>query len=112
MHVKLRHDVGEIVGRLVIVPVILNAKVNEWDLRRVKRSLIGLVGPVVMPELWVVVAEHPFYALSNDQGEFVLGNVPPGRYSLQLWQEALGKVARDVTVGDGITAVTVEMTGK
>ena len=61
---------------------------------------------------WVVVAEHPFYAVTNDQGEFVLGNVPPGRYSLQFWQETLGTVARDVTVGDGTSTVAVEMTRK
>jgi plastocyanin len=61
---------------------------------------------------WVVVAEHPFYVITNDRGEFVLGNVPPGKYSLQLWQEVLGTVTRDMTVGDGITTVTVEMTRK
>jgi len=61
---------------------------------------------------WVVVAEHPFYALTNDQGEFVLGNVPPGKYSLQFWQEVLGNVTSDVTVGDGTSTVTVELTRK
>ena len=62
---------------------------------------------------WVVVAEHPFYAVTNDQGEFVLDNVPPGKYTLQLWQESLGAVTQDVTVQDeAITAVTVEMSKK
>jgi plastocyanin len=61
---------------------------------------------------WVVVAEHPFYAITNDQGEFTLGNVPPGKYSLQFWQEVLGNVVKDVTVGDGVSTVTVEMTRK
>lgn len=61
---------------------------------------------------WVVVAEHPFFALTNERGEFVLDNVPPGRYTLQIWQETLGTVTRDVTVGDGVTAVTVEMREK
>jgi plastocyanin len=62
---------------------------------------------------WVVVADHPFYAVTNDQGEFVLDNVPPGKYSLQLWQESLGTVTQDVTVKDeAITAVTVDMSKK
>ena len=61
---------------------------------------------------WVVVAEHPFYAITNDQGEFVLDNVPPGRYTIQLWQEALGTVTKDVSVADGVTTVTVEMIRK
>jgi hypothetical protein len=59
---------------------------------------------------WVVVAEHPFYALTNDQGEFTLANVPAGQYTLQVWQESLGTVARAVIVTDAAaTTVTVEM---
>jgi plastocyanin len=59
---------------------------------------------------WVVVAEHPFYAVTGANGEFVLDNVPPGKYTLKIWQEALGIVTREVTVGDkDTTGVTVEM---
>jgi plastocyanin len=62
---------------------------------------------------WVVVAEHPFYTVTNDQGEFTLGNVPPGQYTLQLWQESLGDVTMNVTVRDeAITTVTAEMSQK
>jgi plastocyanin len=59
---------------------------------------------------WVVVAEHPFYAITNTQGEFVLDNVPAGEYILQLWQESLGTVTKDVTVREEpTTTVMVEM---
>jgi plastocyanin len=59
---------------------------------------------------WVVVAEHPFYAVTNENGEFVLENVPPGKYTLQVWQERLGKVTQEVVVGDkGSTTVSVAM---
>jgi len=58
---------------------------------------------------WVVVADHPYYALSNDAGEFVLANVPPGKYVLQIWQETLGIMSRDVTVGTDDARVTVEL---
>jgi plastocyanin len=58
---------------------------------------------------WVVVADHPFYALSNDAGEFVLPNVPPGKYVLQIWQETLGITSRDVSVGAEDARVTVEL---
>ena len=62
---------------------------------------------------WVVVAEHPFYALTNEQGEFSLANVPPGQYTLQVWQESLGTVARTVAVGDApVTTVRIEMAPK
>ena len=59
---------------------------------------------------WVVVAAHPFYAVTNEQGEFILENVPPGKYTLQLWQESLGKMTQELVVGDkGTTTVTVGM---
>ena len=62
---------------------------------------------------WVVVAEHPFYVITNEQGEFTLDNVPPGQYTLQVWQETLGSTTKDVTVSDqGITTLTVEMDQK
>jgi len=59
---------------------------------------------------WVVAAEHPFYTVTNDQGEFILENVPRGKYTLQVWQESLGKVTQELIVGDkGTTTVTVGM---
>jgi len=48
---------------------------------------------------WVVVAEHPFYAVTDATGAFRLPNVPPGKYKLRMWQEALGSAVRDVVVG-------------
>lgn len=62
---------------------------------------------------WVVVADHPFYAVSNDRGEFTLDQVPPGDYTLRIWQESLGSATKSITVGTaGTTTVTVEMAGK
>jgi plastocyanin len=62
---------------------------------------------------WVVVAEHPFYAVTNDQGEFTLDHVPPGKYTLQLWQESLGAMTQDVTVSEeASTTVRVDMSKK
>ena len=58
---------------------------------------------------WVVVAEHPFYAVTGPGGEFALGNLPAGKYTLNVWQETLGTVTKDVTVGEADTAVVIEM---
>jgi plastocyanin len=61
---------------------------------------------------WVVVADHPFYAVTGEQGDFLLENVPPGRYTLQVWHESLGTVQREVAVDGGVATITVEMGGK
>ena len=58
---------------------------------------------------WVVVMEHPFYAVTGGDGDFALPDLPPGKYTLSAWQESLGTVTKDVTVGDGDVTVTIEM---
>jgi plastocyanin len=62
---------------------------------------------------WVVVGEHPYYAVTNAEGEFRLDDVPAGRYTLKLWHETLGTTTREVVVADGDpTRVTVEISRK
>ena len=62
---------------------------------------------------WIVVAEHPFYAVTNEEGEFVFENVPLGKYKLQAWQEILGRVDQEVAVsGEGTQTITVRMEKK
>ena len=59
---------------------------------------------------WVVVAAHPFYAVTGADGQFSFDNLPPGQYKLQVWHERLGTVPATVMVGDQQPArVTVEM---
>jgi plastocyanin len=58
---------------------------------------------------WVVVADHPYYALTGDTGEFELPNVPAGKYTLQIWQETLGITSREVTVAADDARVKVDL---
>lgn len=58
---------------------------------------------------WVVVIEHPFYAVTGAAGEFALNNVPPGQYTLSVWQETLGTLTKDITVGDTDATIVIEM---
>jgi len=48
---------------------------------------------------WVVVAEHPYYAVTDASGAFRITGVPPGKYRLHMWQEALGERTQEVQVG-------------
>jgi plastocyanin len=61
---------------------------------------------------WVVITEHPFYAVSNEQGEFILDGVPPGKYELQVWQESLGTVTQEVVVGKKDASAVIVNMGK
>ena len=62
---------------------------------------------------WVVVTDHPFYTLTNEEGQFVFDNIPPGKYTLQVWQETLGRTSQEITVANaGTSTVTVDMKKK
>lgn len=53
---------------------------------------------------WLVVAPHPFVALSDEAGRFAFGRVPPGRYVLVAWHARLGATALPVLVEAGVEA--------
>jgi len=50
---------------------------------------------------WLVVAEHPYYALTDGSGAFKITDVPPGTYTIRMWHETLGQETRKVTVKVG-----------
>jgi hypothetical protein len=58
---------------------------------------------------WVVVADHPFYTVTDPAGAFKIANVPAGNYRLRMWHEALGGASRDVVVGPQGAAVTFDI---
>jgi plastocyanin len=58
---------------------------------------------------WVVVAAHPYYAITGANGGFSFNNIPPGQYKLHIWQERLGTSTASVTVGTQQAQVTVEL---
>ena len=51
----------------------------------------------------VIVAQTPYYAVSNAAGDITIEGVPPGRYQLNLWQErclseALKRLSREIVI--------------
>ncbi len=74
---------------------------------------------------YIFVAPHPYYAVTNERGEYELDNVPPGTYTLHMWHEgthvanremqgplvrryrydAPYETTRQITVGEGGTVV-------
>lgn len=58
---------------------------------------------------YIAVASHPFVVVTTADGTFRFDAVPPGRYTLVVWQEQLGVRTRAVRVTTGVeTRVRVE----
>ena len=47
---------------------------------------------------WVGVVAHPYFAVTGADGTFQLRNVPPGNYTIETWQEELGKQEQQITL--------------
>lgn len=39
---------------------------------------------------WVAVMEHPFFSVTKDDGIYTIGNLPAGKYEIDVWHEKLG----------------------
>jgi len=50
---------------------------------------------------WIVVAKHPYYAVTDEAGAFRFEGVPAGTYTVEVWQEKLGRKTAEVTVTAG-----------
>jgi hypothetical protein len=47
---------------------------------------------------WWYAVSNPYYAVTDTAGRFTIANVPPGTYTVRVWQEKLGTLTRKVTV--------------
>jgi hypothetical protein len=59
---------------------------------------------------WVAVMPSPFFGVTDASGVTKIENVPPGKYTVEVWHETLGKQTKDVEVKAGQAAkVAFEM---
>ena len=47
---------------------------------------------------YVGVLDHPYFGTTTSDGKVVLGNLPPGTYTIEAWHEALGTKTQQVTI--------------
>ena len=50
---------------------------------------------------WVAVFDHPYFAVTGDDGTFAIKGLPDGTYTLRAWHERFGIKDQRVTVKDG-----------
>ena len=63
---------------------------------------VGIVKIVCEVHPWmsafIVVTEHPYYAVSDVYGEYLINDIPPGTYRLKVWHETLGTQEKEVRI--------------
>lgn len=59
---------------------------------------------------FVGVVDHPYFAVTDEDGRFALTGVPDGTYTLAVWHERFGTQTTRVTVASGHRAdATIEL---
>jgi plastocyanin len=48
---------------------------------------------------YVGVLDHPFFAVTDDEGKFDIKGLPPGTYTIEAWHEKAGATTQSVTIG-------------
>lgn len=87
-----------------------NTPINRAQPQFMKKMTVKLDKPEIVKAAcdvhswmnsWIVVADHPYFALTDESGAYSLKDVPPGTYQLKVWHATLGTVTKEVTVKTG-----------
>jgi plastocyanin len=60
---------------------------------------------------YIAVFKHPYFAVSDKNGNFEIKDLPPGTYTITAWQEKMTPQTQKITVGAG-EAKTLDFTFK
>jgi len=47
---------------------------------------------------YILVVDHPYYAVTDSMGAFSMSDVPPGTYRVKAWHESVGTQEQEVTI--------------
>ncbi len=47
---------------------------------------------------FIISAEHPYYTVTDERGEFQLTDLPVGQFQVKIWHEVLGETVHSVTL--------------
>jgi len=77
----------------------------------------GILKLVCDTHSWMIgfvhVFDHPYFSVTDEKGEFLIPDLPPGSYTLKVWHEDAGIRSQEITVlENGDVYVAFEFGGK
>jgi predicted dehydrogenase len=55
-------------------------------------------------EAYIGVQDHPYFAVTGEDGSYEIDNLPPGTYTIETWHEQYGTQTQQVTVAESADA--------
>jgi len=98
----------------VIIPAGKSHEIKGWNASPTPVSVSCTIHPWM--KMYIRVFDHPYYAVTDAQGNFEIKNAPAGDYKVVVWHETNGWVVGDktgvpITVkAGGVTDFPVKMT--
>ena len=83
-------------------------RVQTWKVAGMKMTHVFDKPEVMVPfkcdvhgwmNAYVGVLDHPYFAVTKDDGKFELKDLPAGTYTVTAWHEKLGPMTQSVTIG-------------
>ena len=110
-------------------PLVMNHQHRRGDLRATHDHNPGksLVGPIYLNkgrrtfymqcgfhafmESWAMAVNSPYYAVTDNQGRFMIDQIPPGTYQMVVWHPQSGPgITKTVTIAaDGVVTERVAL---
>lgn len=93
------HDVHARLGS----ETLFNVGLPTWrqaEKRLTRRGIISIECDVLHTWMsaYIVVTSSPYFAVTNEKGEFVIEGVPAGTYEIEVWHEKLGRQSTTVRI--------------
>ena len=110
MHMNHIIDVGS--GELAgIAPFNDNGEVVPFDSLLKKPAQLEITCQLhPWAKAWILVLDHPYFAVTERNGSFTIPDIPPGTYRVKAWHPKLGVREQTVTLAEGGTAsVSLEL---
>jgi plastocyanin len=84
------HNTHGFLDRLTVFNIALPTKDQAVDVtQRIKKPGVVevLCDAHTHMRAWIVVRDNPYFAVSDDNGQFRIEEIPPGRYRIAAWHE-------------------------
>lgn len=93
------HDVHARLGS----ETLFNVGLPTWrqaEKRLTRRGIISIECDVLHTWMsaYIVVTSSPYFAVTNEKGEFIIEGMPADTYEIEVWHEKLGRQLRKVVV--------------
>lgn len=76
----------------------IQGQVSRQRLKRPGLVKVGCDAGHTWMSAFIYVFEHPYYAVTDADGNFSITDIPAGKYTVQIWHETLGTKSAEVTI--------------